>query len=95
MVTLLILIVRVEWKTLPSNSYHDTTMGQISCRFEEIFHQITIMLWDMSWLTPHTSHQTNIQQDPSFTSASISVIYDDYHYKSPVFLPAGENNMII
>ena len=80
---------------LPSNSYHDTTMGRICCRSGEIFHHRNPAVGYVLPLLPHTP--TNIPLDPSFTSATISLIYYHYHYYSlsPVSVPAGENNMII
>ena len=54
-------------------------MGRITCRSEEKFHHHNPALGYVLAL-PHTS--TNIQQDPSFTSASISLIYDDFPYIS-------------
>ena len=60
---------------LSFNSYHDTTMGRICCRSEEMFHHHNPAV---GYVLAHTP--TNIPPDPSFTSASISLTFHHYHY---------------
>ena len=85
MVTLQILIVQLDWKTCSTPPTLTMTPQWVGSVVDlRRYFIITDHSPAVGYVICPASHPylepTNIPQDPSFTSASISLTYDDFHY---------------